>query len=153
VRRCGLCNRPLRDRESIELGFGPTCWHRLSVVAGPTRPPTASVPRALNGSGPPVVGPEEAQAAPDSPRGGTPGGVPVMRSTQEVRSDAAPVAVAFGWLVVVAAMLALVEYWRWVLVGLAVLVGVAVLGVLLEWLQARRHQPGTDSARARSSRR
>jgi fatty acid desaturase len=76
-----------------------------------------------------------------------------VRSTQGVRSDAAPVAVAFGWLVVVAAMLALVEYWRWVLVGLAVLVGVAVLGVLLEWLQARRHQPGTDSARARSSRR
>jgi fatty acid desaturase len=76
-----------------------------------------------------------------------------VRSTQGVRSEAAPVTVAFGWLVVAAAMLALVEYWRWVLVGVVVLVAVAVLGVLLEWLQARRHVTSTVSARARSTRR
>lgn len=43
MRRCGLCNRPLRDRESVQLGFGPACWARLSEAAaggGHRAPPT-----------------------------------------------------------------------------------------------------------------
>ncbi len=60
---------------------------------------------------------------------------------------------AVGWLVVAAALLALVEYWRWVVIGLAVLVGLAVLGVLLERLHARRHEASTAPVRSRSPRR
>ena len=48
-------------------------------------------------------------------------------------------AAVIGWLVVVAALLAVVEYWRWVLLGLMVLVGLSALGMLLEWLHGRRH--------------
>ena len=56
-------------------------------------------------------------------------------------------AAVIGWMVVVAALLAVVEYWRWVVVGLLVLVGLSVLGMLLEWLHGRRHRRRTVAPR------
>lgn len=28
--RCALCGRELKDRESVERGFGPECWKRIN---------------------------------------------------------------------------------------------------------------------------
>jgi hypothetical protein len=144
----------LRDRESIELGFGPTCWHRLSLVAGPRKPASADVPSGqVNGHEVPAVSLPQHSTAPASPRDSASGDFRDIRPATRIRADAGPLAVAIGWLVIVAALLALVEYWRWVVLGLAVLVGLALLGVLLEWFHARRHAAPTVSARARTPRR
>lgn len=133
------------------MGFGPTCWHRLSIVAGPTRPLTIAAPRG-QASGPDASADGvPRQAAPVSLRADAPGTGLTVRPAR-ARFDAQPVAVAIGWLVIVAALLALVEYWRWVVIGGAVLAGVAALGVLLEWLQARRHEATTVSSKARPPR-
>jgi hypothetical protein len=33
LQKCLICNRRLKDEESITRKIGPTCWHRLQKVA------------------------------------------------------------------------------------------------------------------------
>lgn len=163
--RCGLCNRPLHDRESIALGFGPTCWSRLSAAAG-SRPTPASTSGAAvsvvavttdpaasgvvaSATGAPV--PPIAAATSDPTRHESPGAsVGATDGAVAPRATDSPALAGLGWLLVLAALVALVEYWRWVVVGLAVLGAVAASGALLEWLMARR--AGSGSTRSRSYR-
>lgn len=143
-----MCNRPLLDRESIELGFGPTCWRRLSALA---RTGVASAPAADR-----THDPQDPPAAPPAPHdvrepvaGDSAGPATAARgpaghqapATGGPPQEAAPLALtAVGWLAVLAALAALVEYWRWVVLGLAALGACAVIGLLTEWLVTRRHE-------------
>jgi hypothetical protein len=61
-----------------------------------------------------------------------------VRPTQAGRPSTSPLAAWVGWLVVLAALFVVVEYWRWVVAGLVVLLATAALGLLLEWVQLRR---------------
>lgn len=29
---CGRCNRKLKDKKSIERGYGPTCWKKVQAA-------------------------------------------------------------------------------------------------------------------------
>ena len=174
MHRCGLCNRPLQDRESIELGFGPTCWQRLSGAAGaeghhPAYGVSTASPSVASGS---VASASvaSASAVADGGVSDAPGPVPVRPSrlvlvpreasrpqpdpaaTRRPAATAPPALAAVGWLLVLGALVALVEYWRWVVIGLAVLGGVAALGVLLEWTLARRDGQGARASPPRSYR-
>lgn len=127
--RCGLCQRPLRDPASIELGFGPDCWSRLDATARRSvleaRPDAAGV--AVPALAPPGAG-------------GNPGRTPARPPSR--RSVASPLAVAGAWAVVLAAVLVLLEYWRFVLVGVALVAVAAGLGLLVERYQHRRPADG-----------
>jgi hypothetical protein len=125
VHRCGSCHRPLRDPGSIALGYGPGCWARLSTTAravaladrdgttesGYAPPPTATV------------------AAPR---------VTVAATGQAPGRSTSPLAVVASWTIVLLAVYVLLEHWRWVLGGLALVAGTAAVGLLIEGLQRRR---------------
>lgn len=156
--RCGLCNRPLQDEQSIELGYGPACWARLSAAAAPpargmTRETTEStvsvLPTPLTVSQTSPAG----GATPATDRAQGPAFVPSTPPRQwstsgphvPAGSQDSPVLVALGWLVVLGALVALVEYWRWVVLGLAVLAVLAATGTLLEWAGERRRADATGA--------
>lgn len=151
-----MCNRPLLDRESIELGFGPTCWRRLSALARAGVPSSPAAGRTHGPHDPPA-----APSAPDDVREpvarGAAGPATAERGTAGheapgtggIPHETAPLALtAVGWLAVLVALVALVEYWRWVALGLAALGACAVIGVLTEWVVTRRHD-GPGSRRGR----
>jgi hypothetical protein len=125
--RCGSCNRPLRDARSIELGFGPGCWARLDYTereavrarlrlaaeaAERRRPaPEATAPRVAAVTAPPEPAPPQ-------------------------RSDSVLATLA-AWAVGLTLVLALILFWRWLLVGIGILGATAMAGLLIERLQER----------------
>ena len=164
--RCGLCNRPLRDATSVELGFGPGCWDRLSATARAA----ALAERDLATPAVPLTGRSDATDAEDAPAlvggpaadvspaaTGGPDGVdrpePRPRGHRlEGPSSTAPpgatsrrrgpvTAVVLAWAVVLLALYVLIEYWRWVLGGVLLVALVAAIGLGIEARQ-RRRPPG-----------
>ena len=158
--RCGLCNRPLRDAGSIELGFGPGCWGRLSATerasAIAARGSTAhadlhpGMSRGSQGLDPlravtAVPGTESAATAdgvdrpthgPDAPsQAGTAAIVP---PSAVPRRSTSPLAVVASWTIVLLAVFVLLEYWRWVLTGVTFVTTVAAVGLLVERYQQGR---------------
>jgi hypothetical protein len=111
VSRCGLCNRPLRDAGSIELGSRPGCCCRLNDEDAPT--PAPVVATSVSNT---------------------------HRATTSVvpRRSTSPLAVAASWTIVLLAVFVLLEYWRWVLMGVTFVTTVAVIGLLVERYQQGR---------------
>lgn len=68
--------------------------------------------------------------------------VPVPTRPVGQRSSS-PVAVVGAWIVVLLAVLVLLEYWRWVLLGAGIVAATAALGLLIERYQ-ERHRGHAD---------
>lgn len=140
---------------SIDLGFGPTCWERLSSVAsGAVRPDEAADPPRLVAVPPP---PDPGAVAAHGPGAAT--DEPPARDRVGERSGAAeaaptasPVLAGLGWTIVLVALVAVVEYWRWVVAGLVLLALVALVGVLLERVAAYRAGDAGEVVRRRTYR-
>jgi hypothetical protein len=143
-RRCGSCNRPLKDPGSIELGYGPGCWSRLSTTAraialtggggvaeSSHAPPLVPVQTATSVA--PDATPSENAAPAASPAGAT----TATRSQPPPRSTS-PLAVVASWTIVLLAVYVLLEHWRWVLAGVALVAATASVGLLVEHVQRRR---------------
>ena len=138
--RCESCNRPLRDPRSIELGFGPGCWARLAHTE------RAAVRASLHVES---AGSDDAtQPAPAglSTQVASPVPAPAPRPPQ--RSDSA-LAVLASWVVGLLVVLALVLFWRWLLVGIGIVGAAAVSGLLIEHVQERRLAAARRPARER----
>jgi hypothetical protein len=120
MRRCGSCNRPLRGTRSVRLGYGPNCWDRLDEAE---RTAVFARLRAENAARRRIA--ELAATAP----------TPVPRPPQ--RSDS-PLAIILAWSTGLLAVLAVVALWRWLLLGIGLLVATAVAGLVIERVQERR---------------
>jgi hypothetical protein len=126
--RCGSCNRPLRDARSIELGFGPGCWARLGFTE------REAVRASLR------VAAEEAEATRPAPVGSSTlvaSAAPAPDPAPPERSDSA-LAVVASWVVGLTLVLALLLFWRWLLLGIGIMGATAATGLLIEHLQERR---------------
>jgi hypothetical protein len=160
VGRCGLCNRPLEDEQSLQFGYGPTCWARLSAVAGSAgagdqqgasgqtcSPTVLRTPLTVAGTAQqarPTGGREQsgAHTPVHSPvvTGGW-GGSPGRPRTFERPGDS-PALVALGWLLVLGSLVVVVDYWRWVVLGIAALTLLATASAIRARVSARRHVAG-----------
>jgi hypothetical protein len=125
VHRCGSCHRPLRDPGSVELGYGPGCWARLSTTA---RAVALADREATTESGPEPPPPPIAAAPP----------IATVITPQVPRRSTSPLAVVASWTIVLLAVYVLLEHWRWVLGGAALVAATALVGLLIEGLQRRR---------------
>jgi hypothetical protein len=160
VSRCGLCNRPLRDAGSIELGFGPGCWGRLSATErasaiaargstghadqppGTTRGSKGLDPLRAVTAVPGTEAPATADGV-DRPTQGSDapsraGAGAIVPTSVVPRRSTSPLAVVASWTIVLLAVFVLLEYWRWVLMGVTFVTTVAVIGLLVERYQQGR---------------
>jgi hypothetical protein len=124
--RCGSCNRPLRDPQSIRLGYGPGCWARLGYAE------RTAVRASLAESA--IDSPRPSPAERDTLVTAT---TPAPEPCPPERSDSA-LAVIAAWTVGLILVLALVLFWRWFLLGLGIVAATAVTGLLVEHVRERR---------------
>jgi hypothetical protein len=150
MRRCESCNRPLRDPESLQRGYGPGCWaalthieraavrHRLAMEAETVGEPAH---RAWARPSTSAAGATDAADAGPVVRSGRVASVlsaaPAPEPCPPERSDSA-LAVAAAWIVGLLTLLGLLLFWQWVLLGIGVVTGMAVTGLLIERVQERR---------------
>jgi hypothetical protein len=131
VHRCGSCHRPLRDPGSIALGYGPGCWARLGTTA------RAIALADRDGADESL---HETTLAPTAAATPITAATPVSAATTShvPRRSTSPLAVVASWTIVLLAVYVLLEHWRWVLGGVALVAATAAVGLLVEGVQRRR---------------
>jgi hypothetical protein len=163
MRRCESCNRPLRDPQSRELGYGPGCWARLSHLERTAVRDRLALAAEADGDPVPSVAARSAASATGAERttrttrsqraagrahaardvqaaaSGTAvaSATPAPAPCPPRRSDSA-LAVIAAWTVGLLTVLGLAMFWQWVLLGAGVVAGLAVTGLLIERVQERR---------------